>query len=236
MLPLTRHGLREMVVGTILLAVLAIVLGYIYAPLALIALPFWIWLLAFFRDPERRIPPRSDCMVSPADGTVSDIVELEQCEPLGGPAVRVGIFLSIFSVHINRAPCDGKVIAIRYRKGKFINALHHNQASEQNESNTLVLANPADGRSIAIVKQIVGMIARRIICPHRVGDNLRRGERIGMIKFGSRTELYIPKWLEPKIEVSVGQHVRGACDIIATLGKPLPAAESQAAAQPTGEA
>jgi phosphatidylserine decarboxylase len=180
-----------------------------------------VWLFAFFRDPERVVPVDQHVMVSPADGKISDIVELPNYELLGGPCVRVGIFLSVFNVHINRAPCDGTVAEVIYKRGKFINAMSHGQASEQNESNTVVLSEPAGERRVAVVKQIVGLIARRIVFTAQKGDVLTRGQRIGMIKFGSRTELYIPRWLEPRIQVSVGQTVRGAADVIAVLGQPI---------------
>jgi phosphatidylserine decarboxylase len=217
----TRHGFREMLIGSLALIVVAIGLGFTWMPLALIVSPVLVWLFAFFRDPERVVPSDQHVMVSPADGTVSDITDLPNHGLLGGPCVRVGIFLSVFNVHINRSPCDGKVVEVIYKHGKFINAMSHNQASEHNESNTVVLAEPAGERRIAVVKQIVGLIARRIIFTAEKGSLLTRGQRIGMIKFGSRTELYIPKWLEPKIQVSVGQTVHGAADIIATLGQPI---------------
>src|SRR5688500_3335725 len=216
----TRHGFKEMLIGTFVLAAVAVGLGYAWWPLALPILPVLIWLFAFFRDPNRPIPAEQHVMVSPADGTVSDITELPNYDLLGGPAVRVGIFLSVFNVHINRSPCDGKVIKVEYKKGKFINAMSHNQASEENESNTVVLAEPASDRPIAVVKQIVGLIARRIIFTAKVGDMLKRGERIGMIKFGSRTELYVPKWLEPQVKVQIGQTVRGGADVVIELGEP----------------
>lgn len=222
MLPLSRHGWREMLIGSVVLIGTAVVVGLSFSwILSLIVLPVLIWLFAFFRDPERAVPAEQHAMVSPADGVVSDITDIEHDELLGGPAVRIGIFLSVFNVHVNRAPCDGRVIDVKYKKGKFINAMSHSQASEHNESNTLVLAEPHGDRPIAVVKQIVGLIARRIICTSQVGDIVKRGDRIGMIKFGSRTELTIPKWLEPQIRVAVGQKVRGAADIVATLGQPI---------------
>src|SRR5690606_10702986 len=104
---------------------------------------------------------------------------------------------------------------------KFVNAMRHGEASSDNESNTLVLAEQQGERRIAVVKQIVGLIARRIVCTSKIGDQVQRGDRIGMIKFGSRTELYIPKWLEPQIKVEIGQKVRGAADVIAILGNPI---------------
>lgn len=221
MLPLTRHGWREMLIGTVVLACTAYGLGYVWWPLAIIVVPVLVWLFAFFRDPHRATPAEQHTMVSPADGKVSDITELEHFEPLGGPCVRVGIFLSVFNVHVNRCPCDGRVMSVTYKAGKFINAMKHGEASDQNESNSVVIAEPNGQRPIAVVKQIVGLIARRIICTAKVGDAVTRGERIGMIKFGSRTELYIPKWLEPAVRVQVGQTVRGTLDVIAVLGKPI---------------
>jgi phosphatidylserine decarboxylase len=222
MVPLTRHGFREMLIGSLVLAIVAIGLGWAWWPLALIVIPILVWLFAFFRDPNRQIPAEQHIMVSPADGTVSDITELDNCELLGNvPALRVGIFLSVFNVHVNRSPCDGKVVKVIYKKGKFINAMSHAKASDENESNTVVLAEPTTDRPIAVVKQIVGLIARRIIFDPKDGELLRRGQRIGMIKFGSRTELYVPKWLEPQAKVSVGQTVRGGADVIVALGKPI---------------
>src|SRR5688500_12114109 len=167
------------------------------------------------------MPVEQHTIVSPADGKVSDITEVDHDELLGGPAVRIGIFLSVFNVHVNRSPCDGKVLSITYKKGKFINAMRHNEASTDNESNTVVLGEPKTGKPIAVVKQIVGLIARRIIFTAEKGELVQRGQRIGMIKFGSRTELSIPKWLEPQVKVQIGQTVRGASDVIATLGRPI---------------
>ena len=217
----TRHGFLEMLIGTIALLIVAVGLGYTWWPLAIIVLPVLAWLFAFFRDPERQIPVEQHLMVSPADGTVSDITENFQSDLLGGECVRVGIFLSVFNVHVNRSPCDGKVVYVEYKKGKFINAMRHNLASEENESNTVVLAEPTSGKRIVVVKQIVGLIARRIIFTAREGETLTRGQRIGMIKFGSRTELYIAAFLKPQLKVNVGDSVRGGADVIALLGEPI---------------
>ena len=227
MLPLTRHGTREMVLGTIFLIVLGMLLAWVWWPLSFLMWPVLIWLFAFFRDPERPITAEPHLMVSPADGVVSDVQELPNHELLGGPCLRIGIFLSVFNVHVNRSPCEGKVTQVLYKKGKFINAMSHNAASSDNESNTIVIAD-ADEKPVAVVKQIVGLIARRIICTVKPGDTLARGQRFGMIKFGSRTELYIPLWLGPTAKVQVGQKVRGGLDVIATL-KPESAAVPQTA-------
>jgi phosphatidylserine decarboxylase len=232
MLPITRHGLREIVIGSLILAVIAAGLGFVHWSLTFLVVPVWIWLLSFFRDPNRIIPAQQHAMVSPADGKVSDIIELDHIPELNGPGVRVGIFLSVFNVHMNRAPCDGKVLAVNYKKGKFINAMSHNNASEHNESNTVVIGDALDGRPIVVVKQIVGLIARRIICTVQPGQMVDRGQRIGMIKFGSRTELYIAKHLEPQVVVRIGQAVNGAADVIANTKAPIHAATTTVVQEP----
>ncbi len=229
MFRVTRHGWREMLIGSVVLATVAAVtvesrliwLDFVFLPLIFAVL---VWLFAFFRDPERPIPAEEHLMVSPADGVVSDITRIESDPLLGGPAIRVGIFLSVFNVHINRSPCDGRVRSVVYKEGKFINAMHHGRASDENESNTIVLEDTTTAQPIAVVKQIVGLIARRIIFTGEAGELVRRGQRIGMIKFGSRTELSIPQWLEPEVLVKEGQVVRGGADVIARLGKPIHAA------------
>src|SRR5829696_7190493 len=204
MLRVTRHGFREMLIGSVALVLTAFVLGYFsYWWLALLLVPVLVWLFAFFRDPERVVPDEQHAMVSPADGTVSDITEIENDELLGGPCVRVGIFLSVFNVHVNRAPCDGRVHKVIDKRGKFINAMRHGDASSENEAKTIVLEEPGSSRPVAVVKLIVGMIARRIIFTPREHEMVQRGQRIGMIKFGSRTELYVPKWLKPEVKVQV---------------------------------
>ncbi len=218
MVPLTRHGWRELLIGTIVLTVLAAGLLSVKPLLAVLVLPFLIFLFAFFRDPERRLPVEQHAIVSPADGKVSDITRIDFHPALNGPAVRIGIFLSVFNVHVNRTPCDGRVLSVTYKTGKFINAMRHGEASDDNESNTVVLGEPGSGRPIAVVKQIVGLIARRIVCTAKVDQTLRRGERFGMIKFGSRTELTLAGWLEPDVRVTVGQNVRGASTVLAVLG------------------
>ena len=205
-----------MVVGTIVLAAVAAGLYLLHPLLVVLPILVEIWLIAFFRDPERPVSQEAGVYVSPADGMVSDIGEMEECDVLGEPAVRIGIFLSVFNVHVNRMPCAGKVASVVYRKGKFINALSHNECSVKNEANTVVLVNEA-GKPVAGVRQLVGLIARRIVCVVKVGDQVNRGERYGMIKFGSRTELYIPRRLHPQVKVQVGQKVCGARDILAVV-------------------
>ncbi|MFT3785839.1 MAG: phosphatidylserine decarboxylase [Tepidisphaeraceae bacterium] len=216
---LSAHGTKEMIVGTILLLALAAVLGWLWWPLAFVPVPVIVWLFAFFRDPERPIPTGS-VVVSPADGLVTDVTDVENDPLIGGPAVRIGIFLSVFNVHINRAPLEGKVLDITYKKGTFKSALRHGEASTDNECNTILLGDIAMGRPIAVVRQIAGLIARRIVCTTKPGDVLKTGERLGLIKFGSRTELTIAKHLNPVVDVKVGQKLRGAADVVARLGTP----------------
>jgi phosphatidylserine decarboxylase len=226
----TRHGTWEMVVGTVVLVAIGVCLSFIWRPLGLLVLPLVVWLFAFFRDPERPITNDCKAMVSPADGLVSDVGEVEACDLVGGgPAVRIGIFLNVFNVHVNRSPCDGVVSNVIYKKGKFVNALSHAQASSDNESNTIILLEPGTQDVVCAVKQIVGLIARRIICTSQPGDAVRRGDRIGMIKFGSRTELYIPKRLAPTVLIKQGTKVRGGVDIIATVNRDISCSAANAA-------
>src|SRR3954465_15006826 len=202
MLRVTRHGFREMLIGSVALVLTAFILGYFaWWWLALLMVPVLVWLFAFFRDPERVVPDEQHAMVTPAAGTVSDVTEIDNDPLLGGPAVRVGIFLSVFNVHVNRSPCVGRGVKTIYKEGKFLNAMGHARASEENESNTVVLAEPKGDRPIAVVKQIVGLIARGIISAGKEGDVLRPGRRPGRVKFGSRTEVYVAQWVDPQAQV-----------------------------------
>lgn len=226
MFRLTPHGVREMLIGSLILAALAGCLFAAWRPAALAVLPLWVWLFAFFRDPDRPIPDAPGAMVSPADGRVTDIVRLDHCELLDAPATRIGIFLSVFDVHVNRMPCDGRVLTVTHRPGAFVNAMSHEKASAANEAMTVVIAGD-DGLPAVAVRQIAGLIARRIVCTVAPGQTVARGQRMGMIKFGSRTELFIADRLGPRPTVRVGQKVRGGADVIATVSPqaaPAPAA------------
>lgn len=168
--------------------------------------------LAFFRDFPREIPDDVGIMVAPADGKVTEITHLQSYEPLGASTVRVGIFLSVLDVHVNRAPCDGMVVSTQFKEGLFLDA-RHPESGLKNQSFTVVLADSETQRPVAVVRQVVGAIARRILSPVQVGDVWRRGERFGMIAFGSRTELYVPAELwEPAVKV--GEHVKGGMTIV----------------------
>ncbi len=203
---MTPYGLRE--IG-IFLPVFAAggVVSYIYLPwLAPLFVLGILFTLLFFRDPPRRVPDEEGILVAPADGRVVAVDEIDEEEFLKARAKRVTIFLSIFDVHINRTPCSGVVRLVRHRPGRFLNALRAG-ASEVNESN-LIGIESKDGFGKVAVKQIVGVIARRIVCDTKVDDVLERGRRIGMIKFGSRTELYVRTDAGVEVTVSVGQKVK----------------------------
>ena len=165
----------------------------------------------FFRDPERSVPQDPGLVVSPADGTVVQVLPAPAGNPLGAEATQVSIFLSIFNVHVNRAPIAGSVAELTYNKGEFLPAFD-DKASLRNEQNCAVIE--GDGARVAF-KQIAGLIARRIVFRKKVGDRLARGERVGLIKFGSRVDIFLPKGAE--IRVRVGDRVRGGASVIARL-------------------
>ena len=203
---------RPFILGGILAAMVGVVLGLW---LTWLSLAFSLFCLFFFRDPERVPPPRRDVVVAPADGRVLSVgLAVPPAElGLGGQARwRVCIFLSVLNVHVNRAPADGTVTRIAYRHGAFLSA-SLDKASTDNERNALALRIP-DGREMAVV-QIAGLIARRIVCNVREGDSLRAGERFGIIRFGSRTDLYLPDGVRPV--VVVGQTMIGGETVIAGL-------------------
>jgi len=174
---------------------------------------FFFYVISFFRDPERVVPTDNDVVVAAADGTVADIIEIEETEVLQARRRRVGIFLSVFNVHTNRAPVDGRITYRMAHEGRCLDA-RHRDCSEKNRSMTWAFENP---RGVFVVRQLTGMIARRIVGWSKVGDDLKKGERFGMIRFGSRTEVYLP--LDAVVLVKVGDRVRGGSSVIARLAK-----------------
>ncbi len=168
---------------------------------------FLIWTLSFFRDPQRATPEAENLLIAPADGKITDIETVEENNFIGGSATRIGIFLSIFDVHINRAPCNVKVEQINYKKGKYKNAARPS-SGRVNESNNLALTRTNEPKEKLILRQISGAIARRIVCTAKTGQNLAGGEKFGMIKFGSRTEIYIPARENAKLLVKIGDKVK----------------------------
>jgi phosphatidylserine decarboxylase len=165
----------------------------------------------FFRDPERSIPDGPHLVISPADGKVVGVLAAED-GPLGSSGTRVSIFLSIFDVHVNRAPISGEIERVEYHPGEFLPAFD-DKASLRNEQNTVVLR---DGRTRVAFKQIAGLIARRIVFRKRVDDLVARGERVGLIKFGSRVDVFLPEGA--RVRVAVGDRVSGGSSILAELG------------------
>ena len=198
-----------------LFAVVALVLGQIAAPLGWLGLVLTLWCTFFFRDPERVTPVRPGLVISPADGLVQMI---GYAVPPAGldmgerPMMRVSIFMSVFDVHVNRIPVDGRIVKIDYRPGKFVNA-SLDKASEFNERMAIRMALD-DGREIAFV-QIAGLVARRIKCYLNEGQRVRAGERFGLIRFGSRVDVYLPDGIEAL--VALGQRSLAAESVLADL-------------------
>ena len=193
----------------------AVVLYLLWAPLGWVGLAAAAFCVFFFRDPPRVTPIGPGLIVSPADGLVAAVEHAVPPEDLGmgeQPRVRVSVFLSVFDVHINRVPADGTITAVAYRKGKFLNAAN-DKASEDNERQAVRLTT-ADGRDIAFV-QIAGLIARRIRCTLSDGQSVRAGERYGLIRFGSRADIYLPDGVVPL--VAPGQRMIGGETVIADL-------------------
>jgi phosphatidylserine decarboxylase len=190
-----------------------LIAGQPWCWLAIVPLVFLIWLLSFFRNPPRKIPNDPQAIVSPADGKVVDIIPLPHYEFIGGPAVRVGIFLSIFNVHINRAPTAGRVLEMNYHPGEFLDA-RHPECAERNEFMWIGLERVDAPMIRFAVRQISGKLARRIVCTLQLGQAVTRGEKFGMIKLGSRTELILPVGAAD-IAVNVGDKVHAGADIVA---------------------
>lgn len=171
----------------------------------------------FFRNPNRVVPQGEGVVVSPADGKVVAIEELDHDDFVGGPAVQIGIFLSIFNVHINRSPIAARVIGLKYKEGKYLNALRPESAKENEQLAVRIEGTTAPHRKM-VVRQITGAIARRIVCWLKPGDELTKGEQFGMIKLGSRTELVMPKEAGLKILTKIGDHVQAGSSILAEYG------------------
>ncbi|MFG6560727.1 MULTISPECIES: phosphatidylserine decarboxylase [unclassified Sulfitobacter] len=213
--PMHREGIKFVAI----FAAVTLVLFAIEEVLGWIGVGLTIWCYYFFRDPERVTPDRPDLIVSPADGIVSLIEPAVPPAELGMPDVpltRVSVFMSVFNCHINRAPVAGKVQAVAYRPGKFFNA-SLDKASADNERNSLCIRMD-DGRDIAVV-QIAGLVARRIVCFVKSGDGLETGERFGLIRFGSRLDVYLPEGVDPMVRI--GQTMVAGETVLAELKQPV---------------
>jgi phosphatidylserine decarboxylase len=218
-LPFARSGLAELLIFAGGAFALAAALAWLYPLAAWIPAVFGLFFLWFFRNPKRVPPSGEGQVVSPADGLVVSIDEIEHDEHIGGPAVAIGIFLSVFNVHINRVPSASRVIGLSYVPGKFLNALRPSSARE-NEQVALRLEETDPPHRRIVVRQIAGAIARRIVCWVRPGDELRRGEQFGMIKLGSRTELVLPREPGLVVEVRKGQKVKAGSSLMASYTTP----------------
>jgi phosphatidylserine decarboxylase len=220
-LPIAPWGWKELnLFGWPLVAAIAglLWLGNPWCWAAVVPAVLLTWLVSFFRDPQRRGPADPAAVVAPADGKVVDVTPLENDKFIGGPAIRIGIFLSIFNVHINRAPLAGRVVDTLYRPGEFLNALRP-ESAERNESMWIGFERTEGVPRRFAVRQISGMLARRIVCTLRPGSTITRGEKFGMIKLGSRTELILPAE-GVEIVVRVGDKVRAGSDIVARWSLP----------------
>jgi phosphatidylserine decarboxylase len=190
-----------------LLTAIALLLGWLTQPVwAMIPLALAAFLLWFFRDPERIVPQEPDAVVSPADGKVTEVAPVTIS---GERLTRISIFLSVFNVHVNRAPIGGVVGDVRYQRGKYLNAMNAASA-EQNEQNIVTMQ--ADGQRV-VFKQIAGLLARRIVFHPKVGDQLERGQRVGLIKFGSRVDVLVNA--SARVQVKVGDRVKGGESVLA---------------------
>jgi phosphatidylserine decarboxylase len=208
--------------------------GYFYGTGSAIAAALIIWLawwpyaipvlilgafcLWFFRDPERQITDAPGAIVSPGDGKVTDVSTIASSENSGAAKrTRISIFLNVFNVHVNRSPIAGVIRDVRYQRGKYLNAMGPNSADE-NEQNIVTVE--GEGRTV-VFKQIAGLIARRIVFNLKVGDTVARGQRVGLIKFGSRVDVVFDS--DAAVHVRPGDHVKGGATVLAVLPTPIPA-------------
>jgi len=220
-IPLARAGLAEVVFFSLIFLTATVLFGSLtwlswafWVPL-LITVALWVFVISFFRDPPRTIPKDSDALVSPADGTVTHVGEVEEADFPGGRAFRVSIFLSVFNVHVNRVPRSGRVLDIRYFPGSFLDA-RHRECAVRNEQLWVDLEMVSPPQVIRI-KQIAGAIARCIVCWLKPGEDVQAGDRFGMIKFGSRTEVLLPANEVQEVQVKVGDKAKGGKTILMRL-------------------
>jgi len=207
------EGIPFVIAGAAVLGGLLLVAHWLDAPgwvaLPLVWLPVAAWIPLFFRDPDRPGPRGDRLVLAPADGRVVSIAEVRDADVMPGPAVRIAIFMNVFNVHVNRHPVNGTVVRRAYRPGKFLNA-SLDKASVDNEQMSLGIATP---RGAVLVRQIAGLIARRIVTDPLEGEAVRQGERLGLIRFGSRVETFVPPGAVAR--VAVGDRTRAGITVIA---------------------
>jgi phosphatidylserine decarboxylase len=217
-IPLTKYGLPQVLVFPSVILMVMLVAG-----MTLCGWKFWVaeilllavllWVLAFFRDPARVVVSDKNILLSPADGRVSDITVIEEGSPIGVKAIRIGIFLNIFNVHINRTPCAVRIDKITYRQGQFKSACNP-ESARVNESNDVEMTRLDEPKDKLLVRQISGAIARRIVCMAKPEQEFAGGYKFGMIKFGSRTELYLPYKDNVTTCVKVGDNVKAGLTVL----------------------
>ena len=223
-IPVTKYGLPQAALYPGLALVLLVAAFFalrssaFLIPVEIVLALLFIWSVSFFRDPQRAVPRDESVLLAPADGRVTDITIVENEDGYPGKALRIGIFLSVFDVHINRVPCSVRIDKVTYRKGAFKNAMSP-ESGRVNESNDILMTRTAEPRVPLLVRQVSGAIARRIVCAVKPGDEPDQGERFGMIKFGSRTELYLPADGGAETLVKIGDTVRAGLTPLARYGK-----------------
>jgi len=223
---LAKYGRREVAAAsiaggsaTVLLAILSRSWsGWLWV--AAIVMCLWAWVIWFFRDPERQPPEGEGLIVSPADGRVTDVTRLGPDSVLGCDGVQIGVFMSIFDVHVNRSPCSGTVESIEHKPGLFLDA-RNPAASQRNEAATIRIRHRRRDRDLpVVVRQIAGFVARRIVTDLTPGEEIGPAHRIGMVKFGSRLEVLMPDELAGEVTVTVGQKVRAGQTVLARTAPP----------------
>ncbi len=223
---LTHYGKREIGIAAFTVAALCALMIYGSVRVcpyivALLPLPMAVWLFVvwFFRDPDRQTPTGEGLFISPADGNVSDITQIGPASILGRDGVMVGVFMNVFSVHVNRSPFDGRIDRVVHKEGAFMD-VRDPAAFERNESASIYMTVTHGGQEWPIVfRQVAGLVARRIITDLTPGQQVLRGQRIGMIKFGSRVELYVPRELAGKVCVNIGQATRAGETVLVAIAK-----------------
>lgn len=224
---LTHYGSKQIIAGTLVFALLSLacICLYLRGGSVLWTLPLvpllacYVWLLAFFRDPPRQIPQGEGLIVSPADGVITHLDTAEEPDYIGGTAHRCSIFLSIFNVHLNRAPAAGTVEFVKFRPGEFFDA-RREESLAKNQNQDIGLRTTEQGMPAKmVVRQSTGAIARTIVCPVTEGQKLERGQKYGMIKFGSRTTLFLSQDCEIVWQVQPGDSVKAGQTVLATVVK-----------------
>ena len=213
---LSPHARNEwltiIVIGLLLSTSMLMIIWWLVPPILLLT----VALVLFFRDPNREVPTQRGAVTAPADGRISSIHQVDHFQPFDGPATCVRIFLSVLDVHINRSPCHGQVVSITHKPGQHLNAMNPDSA-EVNESVLTVMVHPIRQYPLAAVRQVAGLLARTIVCTLREQQVVQRGERMGLIKLGSTTELYLPNDLSPQITVQEGQRVYAGLTVLANI-------------------